>query len=49
MRKKVEKKEQMSIDNNKKRENASIENSLMEKVKIKIELEEEQEKNKNKS
>ena len=34
----------MSIDDDEKRENASIENSLMKKVKIKNEFEEEQEK-----
>ena len=38
----------MSIDDDKKRENVSIENSLMKKVKRKNEFEEEQEKNKNK-
>ena len=38
----------MSIDDDKKRENVSIENSLMKKVKRKTEFEEEQEKNKNK-
>ena len=31
--KKIEKKEQMSIDDDKKRENASVENNLMKKVK----------------
>ena len=38
---KIEKKEQMSIDDDKKRENASIEDSLMKKVKTKNEFEEE--------
>ena len=38
----------MSIDDDKKRENVSIENSLMKKVKRKNEFDEEQEKNKNK-
>ena len=36
--KKIEKKEQMSIDNDKKRENTSAENSSMKKVKIKNEF-----------
>ena len=36
------KKGQMSIDDDKKRENASIENSLMKKVRRKNEFEEEQ-------
>ena len=48
MKKKIEKKEQMSIHDNEKTENAGIENSLMKKVKIKNEFEEEQQKNKNK-
>ena len=39
--KKIEKKEQMSIDDDKKRENASVEDSLMKKVKTKNEFEEE--------
>ena len=39
---KIEKKEQISIDNDEKRENASIENSLMKKVKIKNKFEGEQ-------
>ena len=43
--KKIEKKEQMLIDDNEKRENAWVENSLMKKVKIKNQFEEEQEKN----
>ena len=47
--KKIEKKEQMLTDDNEKRENASVGNSLMKKVKIKNQFEEEQEKNKNKS
>ena len=42
--KKIEKNKQMSIDDDEKRKNASIENSLMKKVKIKNEFEEEQEK-----
>ena len=40
MMEKIEKKEQMSIDDAKKRENASFENSLMKKVKIKNQFEE---------
>ena len=40
MMEKIEKKEQMSIDDDKKRENARIENSLMKKVKIKNQFEE---------
>ena len=48
LKKKIEKKEQMSIHDNEKTENASIENSLMKKVKIKNEFGEEQQKNKNK-
>ena len=47
--KKIEKKEQMLTDDNEKRENARVGNSLMKKVKIKNQFEEEQEKNKNKS
>ena len=43
LKKKIEKKEQMSIHDNEKTENASIENSLMKK-----EFGEEQQKNKNK-
>ena len=42
--KKIEKKEQMSIDDDEKRENASIENTLMKKVKIKNEFDGEQKK-----
>ena len=38
--KKIEKKEQMLIDDNKKRENAKVGNSLVKKVKIKNEFEE---------
>ena len=38
----------MLIDDDKKRENASVKNSLVKKVKIKNEFEEKQEKNKNK-
>ena len=38
----------MSIDDDEKSENASVENSLMKKVKRKNEFEEGQEKNKNK-
>ena len=41
LREKIEKKERMSIDDDKKRENASVGNSLMKKVKIKNEFEEE--------
>ena len=41
-------KEQMLIDDDEKRENATVENSLMKKVKIKNEFEQDQEKNKNK-
>ena len=48
LKKKIEKKEQISIDDDKKRENASIENSLMKKVKIKNEFEGEQKKIKRK-
>ena len=40
--KKIEKKEQMSTDNDEKRENASVENSLMKKVKTKMNLRGEQ-------
>ena len=36
---KIEKKEQMSIADDEKRENVSVENSLMKKVKIKNEFE----------
>ena len=43
----IEKKEQMLIDNDEMRENASVENSLMKKVKIKNEFEGEQKKKKN--
>ena len=46
LKKKIEKKEQISIDDDKKRENASIENSLMKKVKIKNEFAGEQKKKK---
>ena len=42
--KKIEKKEQMLIDDAEKRENASIENSLMKKLKIKNEFEGQQKK-----
>ena len=42
--KKIEKKEQMSIGDDEKRENASIENSLMKKLKIKNEFEGQQKK-----
>ena len=42
--KKIEKKEQISIDDDEKRENASIENSLMKKLKIKNEFEGQQKK-----
>ena len=35
----------MLIDDDEKRENASVENSLMKKVKVKNEFEEEREKN----
>ena len=38
----------MSIDDDKKRENASVENSLMKKVKIKNEFEREQKNKKTK-
>ena len=38
----------MLIDDDKKRENASVKNSLVKKVKIKNEFEEKQENNKNK-
>ena len=48
LKKKIEKKEQISIDDDKKRENASIENSLMKKVKIKNEFAGEQKKKKKK-
>ena len=41
-KKKIEKKEQILIDNDEKRENAIVENSLMKKVKIKNEFEGEQ-------
>ena len=44
--KKIEKKEQILIDNDEKRENASIEKSLMKKVKIKNKFEGEQKKKK---
>ena len=40
--KKIEKKEQMSTDNDEKRENVSVENSLMKKVKTKMNLRGEQ-------
>ena len=40
--KKIEKKEQMSTDNDEKRENVSVENSLMKKVKTKMILRGEQ-------
>ena len=46
--KKIEKKEQMSIDDDETKENTSVENILMKNVKIKNEFKEEQEKNKNK-
>ena len=46
-RKKIEKKEQMLVDGDKKKENASIENNFIKKVEIKNEFEVEQEKNKN--
>ena len=46
LKKKIEKKEQISIDDDKKRENASIENSLVKKVKIKNEFAGEQKKKK---
>ena len=39
----------MSIDDDKKRENASVENSLMKKVKIKNEFEREQTNKKKKT
>ena len=45
-KKKIEKKEQILIDNDEKRENAIVENSLMKKVKIKNEFEGEQKKKK---
>ena len=45
---KIEKEKQMSTDDDKKRENGSVKNSLMNNLKIKNEFEEEQEKNKNK-
>ena len=38
----------MSTDDDKKRENGSVKNCLMNNLKIKNEFEEEQEKNKNK-
>ena len=41
---KIEKKEQISIDDDEKGENASIENSFMEKVKIRNEFEGEPKK-----
>ena len=44
--KKIEKKEQMSIDDDEERESASVENSLMKKVKIKNGFEGEQRKKK---
>ena len=40
--KKIEKKKQMLIDDNEKKENAHAENCLMKKVKIKNEFEEKQ-------
>ena len=43
-KKKIEKREQMSIDDDKKRENASVENSLIKIVKIKNEFEGKQKK-----
>ena len=43
--KNIEKKEQMLIDNDEKRENGRIENSLMKKVKINNEFEGEQKQN----
>ena len=43
-KKKIEKIEQMSIDDDENRKNASVENSLMKKVKIKNEFEGEQKK-----
>ena len=42
--KKIEKKEQILIDDDEKRENASVENSSMKKAKMKNELEGEQKK-----
>ena len=44
--KKIEKKEQMSIDDDEERESASVENSLMKKVKIKNGFEGEQRRKK---
>ena len=43
-KKKIEKIEQMSIDDDENGKNASVENSLMKKVKIKNEFEGEQKK-----
>ena len=43
-KKKIEKREQMSIDDDKKRKNASVENSLIKIVKIKNEFEGKQKK-----
>ena len=45
--KNIEKEEQMSIDDDEKRENTSVENSLMKKVKIKNKSNREQKKKKN--
>ena len=42
--KKIEKKEQMSIDDDETKENTSVENILMKNVNIKNEFKEEQEK-----
>ena len=42
--KKIKKKEQIMIGNDEKRENTSVKNSLMEKVKMKNEFEREQKK-----
>ena len=47
--KKIEKKEQMSIDDDEKSENASVKNSLMKKVKTKNEFEGEQKNNRKRS
>ena len=46
LRKKIEKKEQMSIHDDEKRKNERVEKSLMKKVKIKNEFEKAQEKTK---
>ena len=43
-KKKIEKREQMSIDDDKKRKNASVKNSLIKIVKIKNEFEGKQKK-----